>query len=161
MSLDCSSVAAFGKIIFIPVDENVPHLPVMNLLFFNDMERGEIYPWRAACLDLELDAVGDTMDNAWDNLKETLTMYIDMQKKAANDSIIEAAKIIIQEAFSENDQKREYFKIYRQVKLEYTTKILDNNTFTDPASTEKRIVEAIRSDAKEPICRVIDELKAA
>ena len=87
MSLDCASVAAFGKIIFIPVNENVPPLPKMNLLFFNDRERGEIYPWRAACLDLELDAVGDTMDGAWDNLKDTLIMYIDMQRKAANGSI--------------------------------------------------------------------------
>ena len=161
MSLDCASVAAFGKIIFIPVNESVPHLPVMNLLFFNDAERGEIYPWRAACLDLELDAVGDTMDDAWDNLKETLTMYIEMQKKATNGSILEAAKIIIKEAFSESVQKREYFKVYRQVKLEYTMKNIESNAFTDPASTEKRIVEAIKSEHTEPICRVIDELKAA
>jgi hypothetical protein len=161
MSIDCNSVAAFGKIVFIPVNENVPHLPVMNLLFFNDMERGEIYPWRAACLDLELDAVGDTMDDAWNNLKETLTMYIDMQKKAVNGSIIEAAKIIIKEVFSESAQKREYFNIYRQVKLEYTMKALETNAFTEKASTEERIVETIKSEHKEPICRVIDELKAA
>jgi len=60
MSLDCASVTAFGKIVFIPVNDNVPHLPKMNLLFLNDKERGEIYPWRAVCIDLELDAAGDT-----------------------------------------------------------------------------------------------------
>lgn len=161
MSLDCNSVAAFGKIVFIPVNENVPYLPIMNLLIFNDTERGEIYPWRAACLDLELDAVGDTMDDAWNNLKETLTMYIDMQKKAANGSIIEAAKTIIRKSFSESTQKREYFNIYRQVKLEYTMRTLETNTFTEKASTEERIVETIKSEHKEHICRVIDELKAA
>jgi len=161
MSLNCDSVAAFGKIIFIPVQKNVPSLPLMNLLFFNDEERGEIYPWRAVCPDLELDAVGDTMDAAWDSLKEALSMYIEMQKKAAGGSIVEASKIIVKEVFSDSEQKQRYVKIYRQVKLKYAMMNLEANAFTDPASTEKRIVNVIESEHTESICRVIDELKAA
>jgi len=161
MSLNRDSVVAFGKVIFIPVNKNVPRLPVMNLLFLNDTERGEIYPWRAVCVDLELDAVGDTMDGAWDSLKESLNMYIEMQMKAVSGSIVEASKIIIKEAFSDSEQKQQYIKIYRQVKLEYTMMNLEANAFTDPASIEKRIAEVIRSEHTESICRVFDELKAA
>jgi len=157
MPIDCASIAAFGKIIFIPVNENVPSLPKMNLLFFNDKERGEIYPWRAACIDLELDAAGDTMDDAWDNLKKTLTMYIDMQKKAANGSIIEAARIIIQEAFSDSAQKQEYFSIYRQVKLNYAMKNIETDTFTDPISKEKHKIELLEAE-KDSIRRVINNV---
>jgi hypothetical protein len=161
MSLNSESVAAFGKIIFVPVTTDIPHLPVMNLLFFNDRERGDIYPWRAVCIDLELDAVGDTMDDAWNSLKESLTIYIDMQKRAANGSIVEAAKTIVKEAFADSTQKQEYIKVYRKVKLDYTMKNLESAATIDPVSTEKRIVETVRSGQKEPICRVIDELMAA
>jgi len=160
MAFDRDSVAAFGKIIFIPVNENVPPLPLMNLLFFNDKERGDIYPWRAVCIDLELDAYGNTMDEAWNNLKDSLNMYIAMKKKASEGSITETAKRIIQEAYSDNQQKQQYIRIYREVKREYTMKNLDVNSLIDPVSTEKRIVEAAKTK-NEPICRVIDELVAA
>jgi len=160
MSLDLASVAAFGKIVFIPVNDSVPPLPLMNLLFFNDKERGEVYPWRAVCIDLELDACGDTMDDAWDSLKNSLNMYIAMQKKASGDLLTETAKRIIQEAYSDSVQKQQYFKIYREVKLEYTMKSLERNPLTDLVSTEKRIVEAANTK-QESICRVIEELKAA
>jgi hypothetical protein len=160
MSLDCASVAAFGKIIFVPVNKDIPRLPLMNLLFFNDKERGDVYPWRAVCIDLELDACGDTMDEAWNSLKESLIMYIALQKKAVEGSVTEAAKRIIQEAYSDSQQKQQYFRIYREVKLEHTMKNLEENTFIDPVSIEKRIVETANSE-QESICRVIDELKAA
>jgi hypothetical protein len=160
MSFDLASVAAFGKIIFVPINDNIPPLPLMNLLFFNDKERGEVFPWRAVCIDLELDACGDTMDDAWDSLKESLSMYIAMQKKASKGSVTETAKHIIQEAFSDNAQKQQYIKIYREAKLEYTMKNLEENPLIDPVSIEKRIV-AIAEKEQEPICRVIDEIKAA
>jgi len=155
MPLNSASVAAFGKVIFIPINEDVPPLPNMNLLFLNDKERGDIYPWRAACIDLELDAAGDTMDDAWNNLKEALTMYIAMQKKAANDSITEAAKIIVREAFTDTAQKQEYLKLYRQVKLNYTMKNLETAAFTDPLLEEKHKIEKLEAE-KEPIRRDIN-----
>ena len=161
MSLDLASVAAFGKIIFIPVvNESVPPLPLMNLLFFNDKERGDIYPWRAVCIDLELDACGETMDDAWNSLKESLNMYIAMNKRAVGGSITEAAKRIIQEAYSDSQQKQQYIRIYRDAKLEHTMKNLEKNPLTDLVSTEKRIVETANNE-QEPICKVIEELEAA
>jgi len=160
MALDLTSVSAFGKIVFIPVNESVPPLPLMNLLFFNDKERGDVYPWRAVCIDLELDACGDTMDDAWNSLKESLNIYIAMQKKASDGSITETAKRIIQEAFSDSVQKQQYIRIYREAKLEYTMKNLEKNPLIDPVSIEKRIVATAEKE-QEPICRVIDELKAA
>ena len=167
MSLDCESVVAIGKVIFIPDNKNDLFLPVMNLLLLNDRERGEIYPWRAVCIDLELDAVGDTMDEAWSSLKETISMYIDMQKKVANNSVIETAKNIIKEAFTDSAQKQEYIRIYRQVKLKKTMKSLESTEPLksaeprDPVLTERRMVEAVESEHKELIKLVIEEFQAA
>jgi hypothetical protein len=160
MSTDCASVTAFGKIIFIPVNQNIPNLPLMNLLFFNDKERGDYYPWRAVCIDLEIDACGETMDDAWNRLKDSLNLHIAMWKRAVEGSITKTAKQIIQEAYSDTIQKQEYFRIYREVKLGYTMKNLEENTFIDPFSIEKRIIETANTE-QESICRVIDELKAA
>ena len=161
MSLECDSVVAIGKVIFIPNKKNDLFLPVMKLLLLNDRERGEIYPWRAVCIDLELDAVGDTMDDAWNSLKESLTMYIDMQKKAANGSVVETAKNIIKEVFTDSVQKQEFIRIYRQVKLEKTMKSLESAEPRDPVLTERRIVEAVESEHEEPIKLVIEEFQVA
>jgi len=160
MSLDLASVAAFGKIVFIPVNESIPPLPLMNLLFFNDKERGDIFPWRAVCIDLELDACGENMEDAWNNLKVSLNMYIAMQKKSSGGSVTDTAKRIIQEAYTDSKQKQDYFKLYREVKLEHTMKNLEENPSIDLVSTEKRIVEAANTE-QEPICKVIEERKAA
>jgi len=112
-------VVAFGKIYFIPRDESIPLLPEMSLLFLKDGGQGAIFPWRAACIDLEMDACGSSINDAAKNLKKSLLMYIEMQKEAANGSIMEAAKIINKAAFSKSKQKQEYFNLYRQAKENY------------------------------------------
>ena len=113
------SVVAFGKIFFIPKDESIPKLPKMSLLFLKDGGEDAVFPWRAACIDLEMDACGTSIKNAANNLKKTLFMYIDMERKAANGSIIEAAKIITRTASSKSKQKKEYLDTYQQAEKKY------------------------------------------
>ena len=110
------SVVAFGKIFFIPRGESIPQLPEMSLLFLKDGGQDAVFPWRAACIDLEMDASGTSIKNAANNLKKSLLMYIDMERKAANGSFIEAARIITKAAFSKSKQKKEYFDVYQQAK---------------------------------------------
>jgi hypothetical protein len=153
-----SQIAAFGKIIFVPKHESVLPLPDMNLLFFN--EEGTISPWRAVCIDLEIDACGNSMDQAWENLKAALTAYIEMEKKVAENSIIAAAKNIIETAFDESEQKRRYVDIYRQAKKDYTMQKIESGKTFDPIKEGKerlRKLEAVR----EPIRSVITEFPAA
>lgn len=160
MEKNVSPVVAFGKIIFIPTHESVPALPEMSLLFFKEDERGEVFPWRAVCIDLELDACGNSMAEAWESLKESLTAYIAMEKEVAEGSIKEAAKNIIKTAFTESEQKSKYVTIYRQAKLEYTIEAIDSGRITDPIQEEKQRIEKLESE-KESIRSIITELKAA
>jgi hypothetical protein len=130
------SIFELGKIIFIPTNESVPPLPEMSLLFLKEEERCDIYPWRAVCIDLEMDACGNSMFRAWENLKKSLLMYIEMEEKEAGGSIIKAAKIITKAAFSESEQKREYFALYRQAKSEYFIRSIEANLKS--VTTEKK-----------------------
>lgn len=152
-------IAAFGKIIFVPTRESVPLLPEMSLLFFHEVQ-DKPYPWQAVCLDLELDALGDSMDTAWDNLKESLTMYIAMHRKAAGGDITAAAKNIINEAFSDSKQKQGLVKLYRAVKREYTMQRLDSGKRLDPLEAERDRLRTLEAEDA-PIRRIINEVRAA
>jgi hypothetical protein len=156
--VNSQDVAAFGKVIFVPKRESVPPLPEMSLLFFN--EEKAVSPWRAACIDLEMDACGNSMDEAWENLKATLTMYIDMEKKAAGNSITGAAKNIIKAAFAESEQKRQYIDIYRNAKFQYTMQNIESGKTPDPIEEEKRRIKKLEKD-HESIRSFITEMVAA
>lgn len=132
------NVAELGKIIFIPANKFVPPLPEMSLLFLKDVDRGDIYPWRAVCIDLEMDACGNSMFRAWENLKKSLLLYIEMEEKEAGGSIVKAAKIITQAAFSETEQKRKYFALYRQAKSEYFIQRIESNLKSIAAEKKQR-----------------------
>jgi hypothetical protein len=138
--------------------ESIPTLPEMNLLFFTD--EGKISPWRAVCIDLEIDACGDSMNRAWENLKAALTAYIEMEKKAADNSIITAAKKITEAAFDESEQKRRYINIYRQAKKEYTMQKIESGKTPDPIKEEKKRLKKLEAE-RESIRSVITELSAA
>jgi len=122
------SVVSWGKIIFVPIQKSTPSLPVMSFLLLNEEERGDIFPWRAVCIDLEIDASGDSKPEAWESLEKSLTMYISMEKEAAGGSIVEAAKFITKAALSESRQKTELFALYRQAKMEYFIRDIESDT---------------------------------
>jgi hypothetical protein len=151
-----NSVSNFGKILFIPTKESIPPLPIMSLLFLKDEERKDIVPWRAVCIDLEIDACGNSMNEAWENLKNSLIIYIEMEKKAAKNSIFDVAKKITKTAFSETAYKKEYFELYRQAKMNYTMKLLESEKEYDPFSMEKRTLKKQKT-AKAPIEYVTNE----
>jgi hypothetical protein len=108
--LQNESVFAYGKIFFIPIHESIPSLPEMALLFLKNDGQNNIFQWRAACIDLEIDACGNSRDEAWENLKKSLTMYINMEVETADGSVIKAAKTITTAAFMESAQKEEYIR---------------------------------------------------
>jgi hypothetical protein len=144
------NVVAFGKIFFIPTHEAVPPLPKMNLLFLKEDERGEIYPWRAICIDLEIDAVGSSKSEAWENLKSALTIYIDLEKNAAGGAIIETAKRIINTAFILTEQKKEYLDIYRMAKMQYTIGAIESGSNPNPIKEARQQYEKLDA-IEEPI----------
>jgi hypothetical protein len=158
MSQSNSQIAAFGKIIFVPKDESILPLPDMNLLFFKG--EGTMSPWRAVCIDLEIDACGHSMDQAWESLKDALIAYIAIGKKIAGDSVIAAAKDIIETVFNENEEKRRYINIYRQAKKEYIMQGIESGRISDPIIEGKKRLEKLEAGCG-PIRSVITELPAA
>ena len=142
---------------FIPTEESIPPLRNMSVLFLKEEERDGIFPWRAACIDLELDACGNTMEEAWESLKVSLTMYIKAEVKAADGSVIEAAKNITKTVFEDSDQKRLYFETYRKAKMEYTMRELESKKIIDPISFEKRKLEALETVKGRPIVYITEE----
>jgi len=149
------SVFAFGKIFFIPTHKAIPPLPEMSLLYLKKNEQGNGLSWRAACIDLEIDACGNSKDEAWENLKTSLTTYINMEVEAAGGSVIEAAKTITQSAFDKSEQKDEYFTIYRQAKLRYTMQAIENGKL-NLVEREKQRLEILNENA--PILSFVEEI---
>jgi len=133
------SVSDLGKIIFIPTQKSVPPLPEMSLLFFNEKER-DIFPWRAACIDLEIDACGDSMTGAWESLRNSLSMYIEMEKTAAG-TIVGAAKNITKVALADSKQKRDYFALYRQAKPELLIRNIDADQVPIPVTKRQNLMK--------------------
>jgi hypothetical protein len=142
-----------------PTRESLPPLPEMSLLFLKKDEQGDILTWRAACIDLEIDACGSSKDEAWKNLKKSLTMYINMEVEAAGGSVIEAAKTITKAAFDYSGQKDEYFALYRQAKLEYTMKAIEKGKL-DLVEREKQRLERMEME-DESILSFVEELTEA
>ena len=115
------TITAFGKIISMPTSEGIISLlPEMSILLFKDEDRGENFPWRTACIYLELDASGNSMDEARESPKGSIKMYIGMEKKASGGFIIEKAKNIVKAAFKPSRQKAQFMELYRKAQLDYT-----------------------------------------
>jgi hypothetical protein len=144
------TITAFGKIIFVPTDEDILFLPEMNLLLFKDEDRGDNFPWRAACIELELDASGNSIDEAWESLKSSIKMYIEMEKKASGGSATEAAKNIIKAVFTPSNQKTQFMELYRKAQLDYSMKTIESGKITRPITK-----------GQDTIISIINELKAA
>jgi hypothetical protein len=78
------------------------------------------------------------MDEAWESLKDSLTMYINIEKETVNGSIIDTAERIINTAFTTTKQKNDYMNLYRQAKLKYTMEIIKAEKMGNPIEEEKR-----------------------
>jgi hypothetical protein len=107
-----------------------------------------------------MDACGNSIQEAWANLKDSLTMYITMEKEVAGNSTIATAKIITQAAFADSEQKKRYIAIYRETKLAYTLYNLESGKHIDPIQEERLQLERLVAEG-ESICSIINELKVA
>jgi len=114
METKSMNVADFGKIIFIPKNHTMPGLPDMNLLV---LEKEGMF--QAICIDIEIDAVGDTLKNACENLRKSLLAYIEQMVSNYDGNQKAAVGDIIETAFSQGDLKQQLFSQYLQAKHRY------------------------------------------
>jgi len=124
MDIRSMNVADFGKIIYVPKNHTMPGLPDMNLIVF---EKEGVY--QAICIDIEIDAVGDTLKNACENLKKSLLAYIEQMVSNYDGNQKAAVGDIIDTAFSQGEFKQQLFNQYLQSKHRY---------FIDKIAREKK-----------------------
>jgi len=151
------SVYAIGNIVFIPKNESTPPLPEMRLLFLKEEQSENIYPWRAICIELEIDAVGNTMKDAAKNLDISIAMYLSMEKKTANGSVIETAKNITRVVFSKSKQKREYNKLYEQAIERYLIQVIEEKKQNIISREREAIFKSYENEIKKMLINYFSE----
>ena len=109
-----ATVAAFGKITFIPRNHTLPALPDMDLLVLEDGGSFQV-----VCIDVEIDAVGNTIKDACSNLKQTLRVYTTQMVHNYGGNVEAAAKDIINVSFSPGELKAQLFAAYMEAKHQY------------------------------------------
>jgi hypothetical protein len=108
-----TEIAACGKLFFTNKRKTLPSLPDMALLV---LKRDNTY--QAICVNLELDAVGDTVDAACSNLIYALKEYIALII-TTHENVNAAVKEIIDTAYATGAQKEELFEKYYAREAKY------------------------------------------
>jgi len=111
-------VEAFGKLIYTPKDETYPMLPDMNILVFKYPGDNGIYTYTAVCIQLELDACGDSLEEVGEELKLAIGFYFNAQARSCK-SLEEFVQNIIGTIFASSRQKKELFSVYQEVERNY------------------------------------------
>jgi len=106
-----ADVADFGKIVFIPRNHTLPSLPDMSLIV---LKNGGTY--QAVCIDIEIDAIGDTMKDACNNLKQALRAYVLSMVDNYNGNVKAAVEGLVNIAFSGGEIKSQLYAKYLQAK---------------------------------------------
>jgi len=114
MGFESMDIADFGKVIFVPRNHSIPGLPDMNLLV---LKKEGVY--QAVCIEIEIDAVGDTLKDACENLKKSLLTYIRQMVSNYGGNIKAAFVDIMDTAYSPGDLKSLLFNRYLQAKRQY------------------------------------------
>ena len=112
--LENTNVADFGKIVFVPRNHTIPALPDMNLIV---LKKEGIY--QAICIDIEIDAVGNTLKDACGNLRKSLLAYIEEMVSNYNGDLKAVVGEIINTAFNQGDLKQQLFNQYLRAKHQY------------------------------------------
>jgi ABC-type phosphate transport system substrate-binding protein len=115
-----SRVSAFGKLFFTSKRKTIPSLPDMNLLVLYNQD-----VYQAICIDLEVDAIGNSVEDSCNKLLRALFIYIE-QMVENYDSADDAVKDIINMAYSTGKQKEALFTQYIQAKKSYILKKLES-----------------------------------
>jgi len=101
-----AETVGFGKVIFFS-----PGLPDMNLIVFRKK-----YGYQIICIDIYVDATGESLQEARKNFSLALNTHIKQTFEAHNGNEKAAIKDIVQVAYDKGDIKSLYFDKYRQAK---------------------------------------------
>ena len=113
-----SVVESFGKLIYTPKEEAYPMLPGLNVLIFRHSVDNGIFSYTAICIQLELDACGDSVEEVKRELIRTIELYFNAQARSCS-SWEEFAQKIIDTIYDLSEQKEVLFNSYHEAKRNY------------------------------------------
>jgi len=113
-NFDNATIIDFGKVIFRPKNHTIPALPDMNLIIFL---KDDVY--QAICIEIEIDAIGDNIKDACNNLKQALHTYTLQMINNYNGNLNDVVKDIINTAFSQGKLKSQLFEKYLHAKRQH------------------------------------------
>ena len=113
-----SVVVAFGKLLYTPKEETYPMLPDLNVLILKHPGDNGVYLYTAVCIQLELDACGDSVEEVKMELKNVIELYFNAQARSCN-SWKEFAQRIIDTIYDHSEQKDKLFEEYREAKRKF------------------------------------------
>ena len=114
MNFQEAKVVDFGKVVFAPRNHTVPSLPDMNLIvFYSD----NVY--QAVCIDIEIDAVGNTLKEACNNLRQAIMTYTKQMIYNYSGNTKAAIEDIVKVSFCQGDLKTVLFNRYLHAKRDY------------------------------------------
>jgi hypothetical protein len=113
-----AETVGFGKVIFFS-----PGLPDMNLIVFRKK-----YGYQIICIDIYVDATGESLQAARKNFSLALNTHIKQTFEAHNGNEKAAIKDIVQVAYDKGDIKSLYFDKYRQAKHKYLAEMIEKES---------------------------------
>jgi hypothetical protein len=132
-----SNVIEFGEVTLAPGDELSPALPAMSYLVIK-YDDDPIAPYIAICIELELDASGSSIEEAYTELSKSINLYINSHARNCH-TVKELAENIIDIMYDSSEQKSELTKLYH--KIEY--QCLGNDSRKIDIAKDKSFQESI------------------
>jgi hypothetical protein len=126
-----ASVEAFGKLAFMPKEETQPMLPDLNVLIFRHSEDNGVYKYTAVCIQLELDACGNSIEEVKEELEQAIGLYFNAQARSCS-SLENFAQKIIGAIFDTSEQKQELFNAYREAERNFLMSRIQKNQVQMP-----------------------------
>lgn len=110
-------VEAFGSFTCKLLKEAYPTLLEFNVLVYKHPDNG-IFTHTAVCIQLEIDACGDSVESAVQELYSVINMYVNTLSIHCN-SMEEWVQNVIDTVYSNSEQKNRLFIEYNEAKRDY------------------------------------------
>jgi len=134
--MDHAIVEAHGKLNVSSKDGMQTMLSDLNVLVFRHSDGGDsgyggIYTHTAACIQLELDASGNSFEEAVEGLKRCVNLYINAMADEY-DVAEEFAQDLLGAVYSRSKQKEELFRLYERAERDSLRDMVRKNKMQTP-----------------------------
>ena len=118
----------------------------LNVIVFRHLKNNGVYTHTAVCIQFELDACGNSFDEAVEGLKRAIGIYFNAMAEEYESSE-EFAQNVIRTAYSQSKQKDELFSIYKEAEGNYLREQAQRSKIQIPKIEPSSIVSFLHRNA--------------